>query len=423
MKLNAQSQADMIARRWIKYADKTISEGGNPAKLSDYPEEYFGQIQDTIGSLAPSWAKIKKLAIVAARQILISETRAFGTWTKVIAFFGKKKAQAPKKIVGQTLVLNYGMGVDSTAMIVGLVERGIRPDIILFADTGSEKPETYAYLATISEFLARHDFPKVTVVDASQGRRKFYPAYTTIEGNCLSNATLPSIVFGGSKNNGKCSLKWKAQPMDRFLKDHEHTNATWKAGMKIVKLLGYDCGVHDSKRGNDDEKNETETISFVYPLQAWGWDRERCMVEIEKAGLPIPSKSACFMCPSSKPWEIRNLTPDQLRRTVRIEKRAASGLKTIKGLWRNGTKGTRGGIRKPGRMTDFILQEGLLSPVEIFMIWSLTPDTKVELKNATDAEKALLDDRLGDDFIRRIAAPEVEAIEGDEIDIIELARN
>ena len=74
-------------------------------------------------------------------------------------------------------------------------------------------------------------------------------------------------------------------------------------------------------------------------------------------------------------------------------------------------------------MTDFILQEGLLSPVEIFMIWSLTPDTKVELKNVTDAEKALLDDRLGDDFIRRIAAPEVEAIEGDEIDIIELARN
>ena len=33
----------------------------------------------------------------------------------------------------------YGLGVDSTAMLIGLAQRGIRPDLILFADVGGEK--------------------------------------------------------------------------------------------------------------------------------------------------------------------------------------------------------------------------------------------------------------------------------------------
>lgn len=51
------------------------------------------------------------------------------------------------------LIFNYGMGVDSTAMIVGMHARGERPDLILFADTGGEKPETYAYLPHINAWL------------------------------------------------------------------------------------------------------------------------------------------------------------------------------------------------------------------------------------------------------------------------------
>lgn len=35
--------------------------------------------------------------------------------------------------MNQPLVVSYGMGVDSTAMLVGLHQRGIRPDIIMFA--------------------------------------------------------------------------------------------------------------------------------------------------------------------------------------------------------------------------------------------------------------------------------------------------
>src|SRR5437868_1048367 len=88
------------------------------------------------------------------------------------------------------LVVSYGLGVDSTAMLVELARRRIRPDLILFADTGGEKPETYQYLRVIRPFLARAGFPGVTVVRYEPRRA----SYRTLEGQCLHTGTLPSLA-------------------------------------------------------------------------------------------------------------------------------------------------------------------------------------------------------------------------------------
>jgi len=40
------------------------------------------------------------------------------------------------------LIAAYGGGVNSTAMLIGFVERNIKPDHIIFSDTGGERPET-----------------------------------------------------------------------------------------------------------------------------------------------------------------------------------------------------------------------------------------------------------------------------------------
>jgi len=44
-----------------------------------------------------------------------------------------------------SFVVSFGGGTNSTAMLVGMWERGERPDAILFADTGGEKPHTYQH--------------------------------------------------------------------------------------------------------------------------------------------------------------------------------------------------------------------------------------------------------------------------------------
>ena len=40
----------------------------------------------------------------------------------------------------------WGAGVDSTAMLIELVERGEPVDHVLFADTGGERPATLAFI-------------------------------------------------------------------------------------------------------------------------------------------------------------------------------------------------------------------------------------------------------------------------------------
>ncbi len=44
----------------------------------------------------------------------------------------------------RVVVVACGVGRDSTGMLVGLHERQVRPEAILFADIGGEKQATYA---------------------------------------------------------------------------------------------------------------------------------------------------------------------------------------------------------------------------------------------------------------------------------------
>jgi 3'-phosphoadenosine 5'-phosphosulfate sulfotransferase (PAPS reductase)/FAD synthetase len=91
------------------------------------------------------------------------------------------------------LVVAYGLGVDSTAMLIEFARRSIQPDLILFADTGAEKPETYAYLDVIQPWLQNVVFPPVITVRYQPTRA----VYSTLEEQCLHTGTLPSLAYGG----------------------------------------------------------------------------------------------------------------------------------------------------------------------------------------------------------------------------------
>lgn len=259
------------------------------------------------------------------------------------------------------LVVSYGAGVDSTAMLIGMKARGIRPDLVLFADTGSEKPETYEYIDVMQAWLSSADFPRVTVLKRKPVIDGKMGSYSTLEGNCLVNQTLPSLAFGFKG----CSMKWKVEPMDAFVRHWAPAIKAWSAGQKVRRAIGYDAGPKDSKRAwsiREDARHE-----YLYPLRDWGWDRERCIAEIQSAGLPVPAKSACFFCPATQPEELIQLhrtRPELSARIVEMERVAAPALRNITGLWGAGTKGTRGGRPRPGSMTEFLraLDMGELLP-------------------------------------------------------------
>jgi 3'-phosphoadenosine 5'-phosphosulfate sulfotransferase (PAPS reductase)/FAD synthetase len=99
------------------------------------------------------------------------------------------------------VVLAYGMGVDSTALLLELHSRKEPPDLVLTADTGVEKPETYAYQTMMTAWMAARGIA-YEVVRYVPRRFKHWPPYYDLLSNVLTNATLPSISLG----RHSCSL-------------------------------------------------------------------------------------------------------------------------------------------------------------------------------------------------------------------------
>lgn len=298
----------------------------------------------------------------------------------------------PLKLNGRPLIVAYGKGVDSTSILIGFARRGIKPDLVIFSDTGGEKQETYDYGPVMDAFLERNGMPKVTTVAYRVKDFKNWPPYYTLEENCLTNGTLPSLAFGFKS----CSIKWKATPQDKYCKVWRLAVDAWARGERVVKVIGYDAGPTDGRRirhftrcverytAADGKRKERTCHNFTpesggptvvpcpkcgrdvkvlydywYPLVEWGWNRERCKEEIAKEGLPVPPKSSCFFCPAMKPWEVDELPKDKLRRIVVMEARAFPRQTQVEGLWRRATK------KRPGSMREYIRQKGLLPAHEI----------------------------------------------------------
>jgi hypothetical protein len=210
------------------------------------------------------------------------------------------------------LIASFGGGVNSTAMLVGMQERRIYPSTVIFADTGGEKPETYEFLNRLTGWLAQWGFPPLTIVSNDGIHR-------TLERDCLTRNTMPSLVFGWKS----CSDKYKRRPIEKFIKP-------WG---EVTMAVGIDAGELRRVSKNFD----TERVKYWHPLIEWGWDRAACIAAINRAGLPVPVKSACFFCPASKKSEVIELSashPDLFARAVAME-RASVGLTAIKGLGRH----------------------------------------------------------------------------------------
>jgi len=208
-------------------------------------------------------------------------------------------------------VVSFGGGVNSTAVIVGMYERGERIDAIVFADTGVEKPHTYDFINQLSEWCVSNSLPYIEIVKGSQPQQVIDG---TLENECLRLGALPSKAMGF----GACSMKWKQDPFKKWVKKN--------CAERPTVMYGFDAGEFD--RVERSQKYIEDLYDKRYPLVEWDWHREECVAAILRHGLPDPGKSACFFCPSSKKPEIIELKrryPDLLNRALEIERKALAG--------------------------------------------------------------------------------------------------
>jgi len=187
-------------------------------------------------------------------------------------------------------ILSFGAGVNSTAIIaLGLLKEIPMPDYIVFSDTGAEWPHTYKYM----DYLEKQG---IKIIYMEGGTKNM----TLIEWCQMKN-------FIPSRMNRWCTDYWKITPIHKFYKSFNED---------CKMMIGIDAG----------EAHRARSVRHkgrIFPLIDLGITRNECKKIIKKAGLGIPQKSGCYICPNQKKrqWiELKKYYPELWKIAVDLEK-------------------------------------------------------------------------------------------------------
>lgn len=219
------------------------------------------------------------------------------------------------------LVIAYGGGINSTAMLCGFRERDIKPDLILFADTKGEFERTYRHKDEMSALCQLWWGIEIQTV------QKLYEGeHEGLEAECRRKNILPSLAYG----NKACSVKHKIEPQTKALKAWMDANKI----KSVTRAVGYHAGEgHRAVGIQSEDLKKGRTAHNWFPLIEWQWRQADCLEAIKRHGLTPPGKSACFFCPASKRHEIIALKhdrPDLYERAIAMERNLSRGPRSVK---------------------------------------------------------------------------------------------
>jgi hypothetical protein len=317
---NAKRDDDMEMLRVVMDAFRAYWKGGKRPKL-------------TLEKLA----KLTGMGVVRAEQTLerMHRTRWFSLH-KVLDAKGRPSFEyqpgskmvcaAPRPSTGRTpVVLSYGMGVDSTAILVRWIDDPSSRDfeledlIVLTAQTGNEFPETGRQVEQyILPLLRKHNIrfvqvarsdlstaaPTTVFTDTRSPRRLYLDGDYKLSDESFSQGTVPS--YGGDR---LCSMKSKGVPLDNWMEAE-------MAGRNYRHVIGFNAD--EGERKDRDEAYVKPGRASEYPLFDWkwngkqGWGRQAVEDYLYDYFGEEWLKSCCIFCPFTEG------RPSQLRRMVEV---------------------------------------------------------------------------------------------------------
>lgn len=223
-------------------------------------------------------------------------------------------------------VFSYGGGWQSNTALVLAAQGKIDFRTFLFANVGddSEKPETLAYVRKIAMPYARdHGIDLIEVQRQWKDGRAFESIYRKIM-DCPDGVLREPIPVRGQNGmplSRSCTVDWKVKVTGQWCQEHGAT-----ADDPVIKALGYTSD--EAGRINTALALPFEILTYPLVSAPIGYDtglhlrRSDCPAIIRSAGLPLPPKSHCWMCPmhSVEEWrtELRD-HPDRFAKSVEME--------------------------------------------------------------------------------------------------------
>lgn len=186
-------------------------------------------------------------------------------------------------------LISYGGGVNSTAMILLLFSQGKHYPIV-YAETGIEKPQTDEYIPYFENYLKKKYGEKIEKISPRThihlyGERIRKNNIIDVTDYCEKIYTVPKFP------SRWCTSYFKRDPIMRWGKEKNI----------FIHAIGY--AADESHRA----KYPTGKYSHSYPLIEEDITRQGCVDIIESAGLYVPEKSGCYICPFQRDIEWRKL--------------------------------------------------------------------------------------------------------------------
>lgn len=193
-----------------------------------------------------------------------------------------------------------GGGIQSVAIGV-MVNEGVlpKPDFAGIADTGRECQSTWDYLDGVLNPYMREVGIEVERVGHELSRVDLYDK---------SGLTLIPAYTSEGRLSAFCSGEWKRDVMERWLRS--------KGVKTVTQWLGFSWDErHRCKKPHRD------WCQLEFPLVDRMITRAGCEEIIRKAGLPLPKKTRCWMCPhmNNEEWREIKSNPEEWKKAVELE--------------------------------------------------------------------------------------------------------
>jgi hypothetical protein len=208
--------------------------------------------------------------------------------------------------MNREVVWSFGGGVQSVALLVLIAESKLaKPERVIMSDTGRESSLTWQY--TRGHAIPLLESLGLTLEIASH-------ELATVDLYSHKGTLLIPAFTQTGKFSTYCSSEWKKLVNRRYLRSQGY-------GPEKPIRMWFGMSLDEIERMR---VSDVDWIENWYPLC---FDeklrRHECILTIERFGLPIPPKSACWMCPnrSDTEWlQQKQEAPDDHRKAVELDK-------------------------------------------------------------------------------------------------------
>lgn len=188
------------------------------------------------------------------------------------------------------VIVSFSGGKDSTAMLLKMVEEGMRIDEIVFCDTGMEFPEMYDHISRVESFIGRK-IRRLTPAKPWEFYFSQRPVTRPIAIERRKELGRPLAGYGWpSRCNRWCTRHLKLETLRDFYKTIDGD---------------YDefIGIASDEKRRTEHETAKRNRHAVYPLIQWGMNESDCLTFCRSRGFDwgglydLFDRVSCWCCP------------------------------------------------------------------------------------------------------------------------------